>query len=68
MSMSANHTTKKPNKKTPGPGESGRRANRKRLLALAVILFAATGILFAQKGDEIQNPLKQNERYIFQSG
>ena len=53
--MSANHTTKKPNRKTPGPGESGRRANRKRVLTLAVILIAAAGILFAHKGDEIQN-------------
>ena len=53
--MSANHTTKKPNKKTPGPGEDGRCANRKRILTLAVILIAAAGILFAHKGDEIQN-------------
>ena len=53
--MSANHTTKKPNRKTPGPGEDGRCANRKRILTLAVILIAAAGILFAHKGDEIQN-------------
>ena len=53
--MSANHTTKKSNKKTPGPGEDGRRANRKRILTLAGILIAAAGILFAHKGDEIQN-------------
>lgn len=56
--MSANHTTKKPNRKTSGPGEDGRRANRKRLLTLAVILIAAAGILFAHKGDEIQNRIQ----------
>ena len=60
--MSANHTTKKPNKKTPGPGEDGRCANRKRILTLAVILIAAAGILFAHKGDRKSTRLNSSHR------